>query len=77
MGKHALGLHTKKEQNAALYHARAVVSTALEVENRSTLTYAVGYLQAIFDISREEGADDLSEEVGGMILDLRNRLENV
>lgn len=68
-----LGLHTRGEEAQAAIAAReamAIGKRAKESRRMDEFHYASGYLNAILDLARMEGATRLARQVKGMIEEL-------
>lgn len=71
-----LGLHTRAEEAQAAIAARdalAIGRSARSAGRMDEFHYAAGYLNAILDLARMEGANRLARQVKGMIEDLTGR----
>jgi hypothetical protein len=69
--KDRLGLHTQKEQFAAMDLARTAYERGLATDDPEEFSGVVGYLTAISELAYMEGADELRKKVTGMLRSLR------
>ena len=71
-----LGLHTLEEQSAALQMAVQATEAAyrgLEADNMDAVWHSVGYLTAIRDLARAEGAPGLADNVESLLREFIER----
>lgn len=73
-----LGLHTKKEQKEAMDMAYDAYNRGVDASMMAKpmgLSSEIGYLVAIAELARLEGAEDLAQICNRMVDDLTDRFE--
>jgi len=56
--RHVLGLHTKQERQKAYGMAKKRYEYAMKNKSENNIAYALGYIDAIIELAKDEYPDD-------------------